>query len=205
MKRFLFLFIAILTLGFFYFFPSRAAHASEGTVELQSTTGQASRCLVTSVLMTDLNYTLLTSCRDLIYPPAVDLFTYVVWSSPLQAGQKSVRLGELAFGKSEFRTNLAFSSLFVTAEQTGGVNSPSGIVVMQGQVQPVIFLAGPPKPTITPSPAEEIKQPAPTPTATKSGTLLSGVRRVLIIVLIVILVFVIIATALVLLFRRLSS
>lgn len=204
MKKFLFLSIAILTLGFFYFLPSRA-HASEGTIELRSTTGQASRCSVTSVLMTDLNYTLLASCRDLIYPPTVDLFTYVLWSNPIQAGQKSVRLGELAFGKSEFRTNLAFSSLFVTAEQTGGVNSPSSIVIMQGQVQPVSFLAGPPKPTIAPTVPEEIKQPISTPTATKSGTLLSGARRVLMIFLIVILVFVIVAVALVFLFRRLSS
>jgi hypothetical protein len=123
--------------------------ASEGTVELRSTTGNNYRCYTSSLLMQDLNYTILVSCRDLIYPAGFDIFNYVLWATPAD-GDKPIKLGKLDFGKKQFRIKKAFSNLFITTEQDAGVRSPAGEVVMRGGVQPISFLASPTTPTPTP-------------------------------------------------------
>ncbi|MDP3998769.1 MAG: hypothetical protein Q8P89_04110 [bacterium] len=190
----------IVILGAVLFFLTASfTRASEGNIELASTTGQDMRCSVSSVLGRDLSYTLLVNCRDLTYPPAPDLFSYVLWSNPLKEGNPQ-KLGELGVGKAEFKTPNAFSNLFVTKERDATVKLPSELVVMQGQVQPVSFLEGPvtPAPQISPSP-EKAKE------ATKGPGLLSQIGRAFAVLLLVIFFFIIIVVAAILTFRRLRD
>lgn len=128
--------------------------ASEGTVELRSTTGQPYRCYAASLLMEDLAYTILITCRDLIYP--VDnprIFTYALWATPKDTSTP-VLLGFLGFGKATFRIVQPFSNLFVTTEENPGTPQPTGPVVMRGDVQTISFLERPTSPTPTPKEEE---------------------------------------------------
>lgn len=131
------------------FWAANPSLASEGTVELRSSNDQDYRCFVASLLMENSKYKVLVSCRDLIYPPQPDLFTYIMWATPL-GGVKAVKLGELGVGKADFETKDAFSNLFVTVEQNRNARTPSGQVVMSGNVQGISFLDRPTTPTPTP-------------------------------------------------------
>lgn len=128
---------------------ARPARASEGTVELRATTEENYRCFAASLQMQDLFFRVLVSCRDLIYPAGPNIFTYIVWAIP-SAGGGQIKLGELGFGKAEFRTNETFSSLFVTTEADRNVRSPTGPVVMQGRMSSILFLDRPTTPTPVP-------------------------------------------------------
>lgn len=137
------------------------ARASEGTVELRNTVGSDARCFATSVLMEDLNYNILVSCRDILYPGGTEVFSYVTWASPTD-GSNPVKLGTLDLGKVVFETKKPFLSLFVTKEIDSRVRSPQGQVVMQGSVKQIELLENPNsivkeepdmiEPTVTPSP-----------------------------------------------------
>lgn len=188
-------FLAIIAL----YFASASAEASEGNIELGSTTGQNSRCFANSVLMRDFNFTIVVNCRDLLYPPAPDLFSYLLWATAIKDG-KAIKLGELGVGKAEFRTPVAFSNLFVTPERDTNVNSPTGPVVMQGAVQPVGFLEGAPVP--------QLQQPTPTPTpkvTSAGGDLAARIRRALLTLFIGIFTLGIVAFALITTIRRLRE
>lgn len=150
---FVILFIAGLILS------AKTTFASEGTVELRSTTDKDYRCFAVSLLMTTANYTINVSCRDLIYPPQPDLFAYVMWATPLE-GNTTVKLGELGFGKAKFETKVAFSNLFVTTEINRGTRRPEGEVVMRGNVESIAFLDRPTTPTPTLSVPEGEGEPA---------------------------------------------
>ena len=191
--------ITIIFATILFFLAASTTRASEGNADLVSTTGQNIRCSVNSVLGRDFTYTLLVNCRDLIYPPAPDLFSYVLWLIPVKEGDPQ-KLGELGVGKAEFKTPNAFSGLFVTKERDTNVRSPSILVVMQGQIQPVSFLEGPvtPAPQISPSPeaAKEI---------TKGPGILGQIGRAFAVLLLVIFFFIIIIVAAILTFRRLRE
>lgn len=193
-----FIFILLFLLGV----PS-PAQASQGVIELKTTVGQRSRCLVDSVLMSDLNFTLLFNCRDLIYPPEPTLFSYVVWATPT-SGEKPILLGELGTGKTEFRSAQAFSELFVTTEPTLGVQSPSDRTVMRGTVRQVEFLDGP---VITPTPTPEGEQPTPTPTKApgRGEEIATRIRQTAIIILVALFALVIFAVIAISLLRRLRG
>lgn len=146
-----------LTLFLFLFiFSIKLIDASEGTFELRSTVGQESRCFAASLLMQDRAYTILITCRDLIYPAEFDLTNYILWAQPID-GSKAVNLGQLGYGKATVRTTKAFSSLFVTTEGNPGVREPAGKLVMKGNNIPVTFLESPTSPTLSPE-AEEGKE-----------------------------------------------
>ena len=135
------------------FLLSKEVIASEGTVELRSTTDKDYRCFAASLLMPSASYNIIVSCRDLLYPPQPDLFTYIMWAQPLD-GSTQVKLGELGIGKASFETKEAFSSLFVTTERNRGARRPEGQVVMRGNIESLTFLDNPQPPTPTLTSAE---------------------------------------------------
>lgn len=199
--------IVVFTLAALSFAVSSAS-ASEGVVELQSTTSQGSRCFVSSILTDDFEYKMVVSCRGLIYPPAPDMFSYVLWSVKTENG-KTEKIGELGAGKGEFSTDKAFSSLFVTKERDEwGARSPSDLIVMRGQVQPIGFLEGPvPAPLVAPEEegertTEELQKEK---VATASGGLMAGIRRAVLTFLLVIFTVGVAIAATIFTFRRLSG
>ncbi len=126
---------------------AKDTYALEGITELRSTTGESYRCYATSILMQDQNFTILVSCRDLIYPAGKTVFSYVLWAQPVEGGNPR-KLGELGFGRLSAKMNEPFSSLFVTTEQNPG-GKPTGPTVMRGNVSPIGFLDRPTTPTPT--------------------------------------------------------
>lgn len=178
------------------------AYATEGTAEMVSTSGEKARCFASSVLLEDNKFKVTISCRDLVYPPAEDLFAYVLWATPV-AGGNPERLGPLGVGKAEFNTNDAFSQLFVTTEAAERPRTPSTRVVLRGSIAKVPVLEGQPAaqpaPTAPSEPAESfgeiIEKPSPTPTPTPASTIGSRLRRAGLIFVIVVFVLIIIIAA----------
>lgn len=208
-------FIKILGISIFilalFFVAAASTRASEGTAELRSTVGQPSRCFVSSTLMKDFSYSLLVSCRDLIYPPAPDMFAYLLWAISPKDG-KFEKIGELGVGKAEFKTDKAFSGLFVTKERSSRVGSPSEPIIMQGDMRPIGFLETPTGTTPQiqgkegPLPGEEEVKPSPaSETETRGSDFLAGVRRAAIVFVIVLFAVAIIVIALISTFRRLRE
>jgi hypothetical protein len=154
-----------LVVSFLFFFLSSKVSASEGIFELKNTKGQDGRCYAFSALMQDLNFNILVSCRDIIYPGGTDVFQYAVWASP-DNGSKAIKLGNLGFGKQIFKTQTAFSSIFVTKERTADVSAPSGDVVMQGSQKAIEFLET--KGGVTRFEEPELGEPQVTPSPTQT-------------------------------------
>src|SRR3989344_9373209 len=140
------------------FLLAKTSYASEGLVEIRSETDKDYRCFAASLLQANASYRVIISCRDLIYPPQPDLFTYIIWATPLDGGNP-VKFGELGIGKASFETKVAFSNLFVTTERNRGVKRPEGQVVMRGSVESISFLDNPTTPTPTLSVPEGEKEP----------------------------------------------
>ena len=84
--------------------------------------------------MQDLKYIILVTCRNLIYPAGDDIFSYVLWATPLD-GDKPINFGQLGLGRAQFKSGEPFSSLFVTTEGNPKTKSPTGPVVMRGTMQ----------------------------------------------------------------------
>jgi hypothetical protein len=130
-KLFLMGFFGALSLVF-----ASTTYASEGYTILTNRGGATATCWVGSVVMQNDNYTLLFSCRDITYPGGTEVFSYVLWSNPLD-GSAPIKLGNLGYGKGEFKAKKAFGTLFVTKETSTGARTPEGPVVMQGAIQPL--------------------------------------------------------------------
>jgi hypothetical protein len=143
--------LAILVVFIVFFVLPGMVKASEGNIELRSTTREAYRCYAASILMQDQNYNILVSCREIIYPAGDTVFSYILWAQPTD-GSAARRLGELGYGRLAAKMNIPFNSLFVTTEPSAGVRTPSGPVVMRGGVSPITFLdratTGTPVPTL---------------------------------------------------------
>lgn len=139
--------IMTLVTGLFVF--STNTHASEGLIEMRSTTRETYRCFASSILMQDQNFNVNVSCRELIYPAGNTVFTYVLWAQPVDGGNPR-RLGELGYGRLAAKLNLPFNQLFVTTETKGNVGKPGGPVVMRGNVSTITFLDRATSPTPTP-------------------------------------------------------
>lgn len=133
-------------------FSASRVLASEGQIEMRSTTGEDYRCWASSIYMQDNRYNISMSCRELLYPLEERIQVYMVWATPLE-GEAPVKLGSLDFGKEPYRIGQPFSNLFITTEANAKVKSPQGRVVMQGAVQPITFLDRPT--TATPTPEED--------------------------------------------------
>lgn len=142
------------------FLITKSVYASEGKVELRSTTGEDYKCLAVSLRMQNLEHRIPFSCRNLIYPAGENIFNYVMWATPSNGGT-TLKLGALGLGKGEFKTKTSFRELFVTTESSKNVKTPSGTVVMRGNLEPWEFLESQttPTPTLTPAPGEEEQQP----------------------------------------------
>lgn len=192
--------VFLITIGIFL--TTNSASASEGTIELQNTTGGRERCFAMSLLIQNINYQILVSCRDLVYPLESTQSAYVVWSTPIQTtgvplGTNVQRLGELGFGKVLLRTSYSFSNLFVTTETTAFTRTPTGSIIMQGDVRPISFLERTSIPTSTPQITKkpqsfgELLKLTPTPTP-RGGGIVSGIVTALIILGVIILFFIIV-------------
>ncbi len=146
---------SILVMGLL-FLITKTAKASEGKIELRSTTSEDYKCLAISLRMQNLEYRIPFSCRNLIYPAGENIFNYVMWATPTSGGN-TIKLGALGLGKGEFKTKSSFSDLFVTTESKKDVKTPTGSVVMRGNVESWEFLETQtsPTPTLTPAPGEE--------------------------------------------------
>lgn len=163
--------LAFAGIIFFLAFP-RNILASEGTAEVVSTTPDKTyRCFVASLRMQNLEYKILFSCRDLIYPADENIFNYVLWAQPID-GDRPIRLGTLGLGKGELGTKTSFTSLFVTIEESPNPRNPSDRVVMRGNVKPVEILREEKFQTPTPS-LEEIRKTEEEATKAKTPEKLS--------------------------------
>ncbi len=161
--------IPILILSFILelFLFAKITSASEGTIELRSTTQEKYKCFAASLRMQNLEFEIPFSCRNLIYPVDDTIFNYVVWAQPLEAGKDPIRLGTLGLGKGKFKTKTPFSALFVTVEARGDTKTPSGKVVMRGTVKPIEFLEKEEEEIPTPSPTLSPERPQPQEEAPK--------------------------------------
>ena len=170
--------------------PSRA---SEGTAELKSIKGETMRCFATSILMENYEYQVSLSCRDLIYPPKPDAFSYILWATPTQ-NDKPLNIGELGIGKGNFETKTAFTKLFVTIESDRRTKTPQGEIVMEGSIQSISFLD---KQEEIKTSAEQAKitptaSPTPTPTTSSARNILGKILGTGAIILGLVLVVVIV-------------
>jgi hypothetical protein len=153
------------------FLSAGVTSASEGNTTLQSIIGGDSTCDAKSALMADNRYTILITCKDLLYPPTSDTNAYVVWATPTGGGS-AFRLGALGFGRAEFKTQNPFSALFVTRERVNNQNlsrlKDPGAVVMRGTVN-----VDPEAPKEIP--AEIIEEIIPEPTTAPKTNLLGKI------------------------------
>lgn len=192
MRKRISLVVAIVGLVIWLGQPGKA-EASEGYFELRNRVNENARCWAASVLMQDLKYQILVSCRDIIYPGGTEVFSYVAWANPID-GDNPIKLGTIGLGKVQFNTNKAFSSLFVTKEINPKERSPQGTVVMQGGLQRITLLDNP---NLQPDTESELGEPevSPTPTPKKSSVLnvfrIGGLIAFILLILIIGLVLVI--------------
>lgn len=172
-----------LICGLFLF--SKSSLASEGTVELRSVTDKPYSCFATSVLMEYETYKVIVTCRNLLYPPQVNLFAYMMWGTPLE-GNNPVRFGELGKGKASFDVREGFTNLFVTTEKNSNALKPEGEVVMRGTVESITFLDGQTISTPTETPAAKEMQTEEVQTVGQK--LLLTLRRAALVILVVLVV-----------------
>ncbi len=152
------------------------ALASEGDFDLTNKIGTDATCSGWGQFMQDLRYHMLISCRNITYPGGVEVVNYVLWATPLSGGN-AVRIGELGLGKGQFTTKDAYSSLFVTIERDKGVRTPTGQVVMQGNVTARPNLVG--KGTTQPTGQNTTPTGAPTASPIATAKPQSGIARFL--------------------------
>lgn len=158
---------ASLLIGLFLILSVSNASANEGTFDLHNKVNENARCWAGSVLMQDLNYNILMSCRDILYPGGTSVFSYVVWANSAQNGS-AIKLGTLGLGKVSFKTKIPFNTLFVTKETSESVRVPSGEIVMEGGLKTIEILDSKPnttnekpelgEPEVSPTPKAEVKK-----------------------------------------------
>ncbi len=169
------IFFAFFLFVFAGLFSHQTVSASEGVVEIKSTIGQNSRCYALSAYLTDGNYYVLVTCRDLLYPANSTALNYTLWATPTE-GDTAIKLGNLGVGKLSVKTKTPFVNLFVSQETKADIRQPSGPVVMMGNVESISFLD---KPLPTPTPLKEGEEPQPsaTPTPLKKSSKLEALFK----------------------------
>ncbi len=174
------LFTLFFSLTVIFFVFGKTVHASEGTIELRSTTDEDYRCFVVSVQMQDFKYRVLVSCRNIVYPADDTVFNYILWATGKNDG-KLIKFGSLGLGRASFSTGTAFSNMFVTIEKSAKPKEPSNRVVMRGVVEPIGFLQTETSPTPTPEGGEKVEETTDTEQeATVTSTrqrLITGLKR----------------------------
>lgn len=173
----------ILGVLFAFVVSGKAVSASEGTVEMRSTTNSDFACYAASVQMMDLSYKVLITCRNLLYPSGDDIFNYTLWATP-QNGGNPIKFGSLGFGRAEFGTKTPFSELYVTTEGDGKAKLPTGPIVMRGNVEKIGFFnetdtTSPDEPKVTPTDdsGDENADTTPTPSITTGARIVAGLKR----------------------------
>ena len=187
-----FLAVVFVTVALFLAVSAHETKASEGEIEIKSTRGDPARCYAVSILMRDLNYRILMSCRDITYAADPTRFIYLVWATPTSGG-KPLKLGELGVGKVQFATKTAFSNIFVTEERNVGTKTPSSDVAMRGNVQMISFLEATPSPPPTLEADQQVASPTPEPqqgetifsALKKAGLIFGGVVVLIVLVVII--------------------
>lgn len=164
---------------------SKSVSASEGYVEMRSTTNGDFRCYASSIQMMSLNYKILVTCRNLLYPSGDDIFNYTLWATPKKNG-KPIKFGALGFGRAEFTSPQSFTELYVTTEK-GQVKEPAGPIVMRGTVKDIAFLSeassntddsNAPGTEKSPTLTEEKKTDvSPTPSVSTKDRIFAGLKR----------------------------
>lgn len=154
--RFKLLSSILFSLAFLIFLTDKV-FASEGYVELRSTTKEPYRCWASSIRMQNLEYKIPFTCKYLIYPADENVFNYVVWITSKSDG-KIQRLGTLGLGRGEFKTKTPFTNMFVTTESKKDTKSPGTNTVMRGEVKQIAFLEEEVSPTPTPEEEEGVKE-----------------------------------------------
>jgi hypothetical protein len=180
---------------------AKPVRASEGIIELKSTSGQAARCFVLSAYMADGQFSLLTVCRDLIYPSQPTALIYTLWAAPMDGGNP-IKLGELGVGKILAKSKEPFTGLFVTNESNTKARQPEGPIVMQGPVQAVPFLQGVPAFEPTPTLTEEEQAAQPTPAKKTTADRFKSIQGVLQGVFIFVLIGLVLVVFVPILFKR---
>jgi hypothetical protein len=177
MKKYKLLYAVSLTLALSILF-SKEVRASDGFIELRSTTRESVRCHVTSIRMTNLEYRMPYICWDVVYPIDEAIANYVVWATPT-AGGNAINLGTLSFGRGEMKTKTPFSNLFVTIETNLKSKTPTGSVVMRGNVEAIpLAREGKPTPTPTQVPENQITpQLTPAQPQTTRDKLITAFKR----------------------------
>lgn len=179
----------LLTLGVIFALSamtSKNTKASEGIFNVYSTQGQSMRCYASSIQMLDRKYNILVSCRDIVYPAQGEVFSYVMWATPVE-GTKPIRLGTLGLGRAFFKTTKAFTSLYVTTEASKTPKSPSANIVMRGGIEKIPLLERPTTPTpipedqITTSPEDQTDEQK----SSSRQRVVTGLRRAGIIIFVV--------------------
>lgn len=162
-----------------FLFAFKTALASEGTFELRSTDSNDYKCFASSLQLQNLNYRVVISCRNIMFPVDETIYTYMLWANP-QDGTKPIKVGSIGLGKGEYLVKPEFTSLFITTEQNPGVKDPAGKVVMKGSIKPITFLEKPIQPEATIAPEGTKTSPTPTSTTQKASVrdrLLTGLKR----------------------------
>jgi len=184
MKKIIIVTVSTILSFVFLFSVVNKVKASEGTFELESTTRDSFRCFAASLLLENRKYKVIITCRNLIYPPNEELFSYMLWANSA-SDDKNIKLGSLGIGKATFDTNKSFNRLFVTIEKDKKVRNPSGEIVMTGNLQKLEFLENiqSPTPTDESIDGEEVdeetqeKQDEPEQPLSTREKLLTGLRR----------------------------
>jgi len=155
---------------------ARPVHASEGLFRLNNQVGDKARCSGRSVPTppentrgADSRFAVSLSCRDIVYPATGSgIVSYVVWARPLIGGDP-VRIGTVGVGFVNTTVNTPFTGIFITEEKNANTESPTGRVVMSGDVRLDPFLDAPSQFR----PEDELGDPIPTP----SGEEIEEMRR----------------------------
>jgi len=158
--------------------------ANEGEFKLQSSLNNDSQCLAYSVEVQTNKYSLLITCRGLVYPPLPpNTDSYILWADGADT-KNPVKLTNLLFGKGSAKKDGKFNRLFVTLER-GNPKQPTGPTIMSSTIQEFTFN----RPVVSqPDPNVQIANPTaaaiatPTPIATKQPFWQTGLGKLIIII-----------------------
>jgi hypothetical protein len=180
MKRLLIMTVSTILSFVLLLAVANKVKASEGTFVIKSTTRDNFECYAFSFLLENRKYHIGITCRNLIYPPNEELFSYMLWANSA-TDNKTIKLGSLGIGKATFDTNKPFNQLFVTVEKDKKASKPVGAVVMRGDLQKLPFSEGVQSPTPTEGLIDEeidggAQEEQEQPLSTREK-LLTGLRR----------------------------
>lgn len=113
-------------------------NANEGQFFLKSSLDNRAECLATSVEVELNTYTILITCRGVVYPPLPPaLDSYILWAEG-EEKNNPIFLVDIKFGKGQATVKGRFDRLFVTLER-GIPKQPTGPTIMSAPIRPFDF------------------------------------------------------------------